>query len=288
MKSMTGYGWAEEQNADFIASVEIKGYNNRFLDIITNIAPYLSALEIPVREYLAQHCRRGRLEVSIRYKALNIPLVVSLNAEAAKAYWKAAEESARLLGINDKPDLAFILSMEGVLEAEKSRDLEKAQTRIMPLLEKAFIDFDAYRQREGDHTYKDILSHIEQLEKSRHLIAARSDDLEKIIKENIKIRFEELLGNGIDENRILMETAAQLVKHTISEELSRLEAHLAEFRSEAESNPSPGKKLDFLCQEINREINTIGSKAMILELNRETVIMKDALENIREQLRNVE
>jgi uncharacterized protein (TIGR00255 family) len=96
------------------------------------------------------------------------------------------------------------------------------------------------------------------------------------------------LGDGVDENRILTETAALLVKYSIAEEISRLSSHLAEFRAEAKRNGSPGKKLDFLCQEINREINTIGSKTSNLEVSRAVVAMKDALENIREQLRNVE
>jgi len=288
MKSMTGYGWAEEQAGDVCASAEIKGCNNRFLDISVNLPPFLSALERPVREYLAERCRRGRIEVSLRYRECNAPLAVSLNREAAKAYWDAAEETARFLGISDCPSLALILGMEGVLETERNRDTEKAQDTLMPLLERAFEGFDSDREREGEHTYRDILAHLETLERSRETIAFHSDELETLLKENIRTRFEELLGDRIDENRILAETAALLVKYTISEELSRLDAHLKEFRAEAERNPSPGKKLDFLCQEINREINTIGSKAVIVEVSRETVTMKDALENIREQLRNVE
>ncbi|MHB9294256.1 hypothetical protein Holit_03382 [Hollandina sp. SP2] len=133
--------------------------------------------------------------------------------------------------------------------------------------------------------------------------------LEASIQENLRNRFMELLktsglvfpdgrnntpsgftpadGTTLD-NRILAETAVLLMKYTISEELARLSAHLAEFRVEVERNPSPGKKLDFLCQEINREVNTIGSKAPLLEVSRAVIAMKDALENIREQLRNVE
>ena len=288
MRSMTGYGWAETQDADFFASVEIKGYNNRFFDMVIYLPPFLSALEIPVREYLAGRCRRGRLEVAIRYKEFNAPLTVSLNKEAVKAYWNAAKESASFLGINEDPKLGLILNMEGVLETEKGRDMEKAKTRIMPLLEEAFIQFDADRIREGNHTAKDILSHIETLENSWKVINSHSDELEKTLKENVKIRFEELLSGKIDENRILAETASLLLKYTISEEISRLDSHLKEFRAEAERNPSPGKKLDFICQELSREINTIGSKAAIIEVSRETIQMKDALENIREQLRNIE
>ena len=288
MKSMTGYGQAEIQNNEISASAEIKGYNNRYLDIAINFPPFLSVLEMPVREFLTERCRRGRLELTLRYKEFNGAITVSLNKEAVKAYWNAAKESAGLLGISEEPDLGLILNLEGVLETEKNRDSEKALSILMPLLEKAFAQFEADRRREGEHTYKDILSHIETLETSWKVIASRSDELEKILKENVKQRFEELLGGRIDENRILAETAVLLLKYTISEELSRLDAHLKEFRAEAERNPSPGKKLDFICQEINREINTIGSKAVIVEVSKETVNMKDALENIREQLRNVE
>jgi len=288
MNSMTGYGWAEEQDNDISASVEIKGYNNRFLDVVINLPPFLSALEIPVREFLAERCRRGRIEVVFRYKEFNAPVSVSLNQEAVMAYWKAAKESARLLGINEDPGLGFILTMEGVLETEKGRNPEKAKERIMPLLEKAFVQFDSDRRREGEHTYKDIFSHIEALEGSLKLLVSRSGELEKLLKENVRTRFEELLADRVDENRILAETAALLLKYTISEEISRLDSHLREFRAETDRNPSPGKKLDFICQEINREINTIGSKAAVVEVSREIVTMKDALENVREQLRNVE
>ncbi|GHV86363.1 hypothetical protein AGMMS50230_19710 [Spirochaetia bacterium] len=286
MKSMTGYGWAEEQNEEASASVEIKGYNNRFLDIAINLPSFLSALEVPVRDYLAEHCRRGRLEVSLRYREYNSPLSVTLNQEAARAYWKAAEETGRLLGMAERPELGMILSMEGVLETER-RIPQKALERIKPLLEKAFAGFEADRVREGFHTHGDIMSHVTELEKSRKIIASQSGELERILKENVKARFTELLGEAVDENRVYAETAALLVKYTIAEELSRLEAHLASFRAEA-AGDGPGKKLDFLCQEINREINTIGSKSAILEISREVVNMKDALENIREQLRNVE
>jgi uncharacterized protein (TIGR00255 family) len=178
--------------------------------------------------------------------------------------------------------------MEGVLEIEKDRDDGRYRSLIEPLLQKAADQFEAERVREGKHTQDDILSNIAYLETAVKNVAAHVPAIETSIRENLKTRFVELLGDRIDENRILAETAVLLMKYTISEELSRLSAHLTEFRSETERNPSPGKKLDFLCQEINREINTIGSKTQVLELSRAVVDMKNALENIREQLRNVE
>jgi uncharacterized protein (TIGR00255 family) len=126
------------------------------------------------------------------------------------------------------------------------------------------------------------------LEESAAAIGSYAPEIEASIKENLRARFAELLGDKIDENRVLAETAVLLMKYTISEELSRLKAHLEEFRLETERNASPGKKLDFLSQEINREINTIGSKTPLLAVSRAVIEMKNSLENIREQLRNVE
>lgn len=287
MRSMTGYGWAEENAGDLFVSAEIKGYNNRFLDIALSLPPFLSALEVPVREFLSARCRRGRLEVSLRYRENNAPFIVHVNREAAAAYREAAAETGRLLGSGEALALSTLLSLEGVLETERRASPQKALERIMPLLEKAFAGFDGDRLREGEHTRRDIMTHVEALERSREIVASHSGELEALLRENVRSRFAELLGSGVDENRVYAETASLLVKYTIAEELSRLEAHLSAFHAGAEEE-SPGKKLDFLCQEMNREINTIGSKSAMLEISREVVNMKDALENIREQLRNVE
>jgi uncharacterized protein (TIGR00255 family) len=288
MKSMTGYAYRENDDKDVLVSVEIKGYNNRFLEVSVYLPSYLSALESGFREYLAGRFRRGKVDVNIRFKDYHTPVTVSVNREAARAYGEALSALAETFGLQEKPSLQTILAMEGILEIEKKGDIEKCRAAIEPVLIRAADAFEAERVREGNHTCVDILSHIASLEKSAKIIASHQTALEATIKENLHSRFAELLGDRIDENRILAETAVLLMKYTISEELSRLDSHLGEFRAEAERNPGPGKKLDFLCQEINREINTIGSKATILEVSREVVTMKDALENIREQLRNVE
>ncbi|MDR2536425.1 MAG: DUF1732 domain-containing protein, partial [Treponema sp.] len=194
-----------------------------------------------------------------------------------------------------KPPLGLLLKFEGVLEIEKTKADGAYWGLVEPVLKSAADQFDADRIREGKHTEADILVRVGSLETSVSTIASYIPALESAIKENLKIRFMELLGDTagggaaiIDENRILAETAVLLMKYTIAEEISRLSAHLAEFRAETGGLSCSGKKLDFLCQEIQREINTIGSKTPILEVSREVVNMKDALENIREQLRNVE
>jgi uncharacterized protein (TIGR00255 family) len=285
---MTGYAYREKAGQELSLAVEIKGYNSRFLEIYVNLPPWLSTLEVKIREQIASCCGRGKVEAFIRIREHNAPISIGVNTNAAKAYNSAIENLARELGINEKPSLALLLGMDGVLEIEKNRDDERYWQELEPLLREAVQTFSLEREREGKHTEEDILIHLEKIETSLKAVVSFAPAIEQTIRENIKTRFAEILGNQVDENRILAETASLLVKHTISEEISRLSSHLAEFRAEAGRNPRPGKKLDFLCQEINREINTIGSKSAIIDVSGEVVQMKEALENIREQLRNVE
>ncbi|MDR2517965.1 MAG: YicC family protein [Spirochaetaceae bacterium] len=302
---MTGYGYQEKQERDVSFSVEIKGYNSRFLELSVNLPVQFSAMDIEIRRYIASRCRRGKVEVTVHLKEHEGPVSVSVNRAAVAAYRDALKVLRGILGGPEQagnPSAAQFLSFDGVLEVDRAARGGGGGywKRVAPVLELALSQFENSRAREGKHTEADILSYLERLETLVKAISARTPELEASIRENIRNRFAELLGGNtregpvragsmlIDENRLLSETAILLMKYTISEELSRLSAHLAEFRAEIGRNPSPGKKLDFLCQEIHREINTIGSKTAVLEISRAVVDMKDVLENIREQLRNIE
>jgi uncharacterized protein (TIGR00255 family) len=299
MTSMTGFAWREWAGEDISLAVEIKGYNNRFLDLQVSLPPWLSFMEPGVRELVGTVCGRGKVEVAIRVKEINAPVSVSVNTNAARAYMNALSGLAGDLNIDAPLSVTVLTGMEGVLEVEKKRDGTKYWGIIEPVLKEALSVFQTERIREGKHTEEDILNGIGVIESALQTVISHVADLENSIKENIISRFKEIAGDSaiggamgnvvsIDENRILAETAILLMKHTVSEEVSRLSSHLAEFRAETARNERPGKKLDFLCQEINREINTIGSKSTILEVNRAVVEMKESLENVREQLRNVE
>jgi uncharacterized protein (TIGR00255 family) len=285
---MTGYAYREKTGQDISVSVEIRSYNSRYLEMFVNLPPFLSMLEMKIREQIASVCGRGKVEVFIRVREHNTPVSISVNTNTAKAYYDAINVLAKELGIKEKPNLAALLEMDGVLEIEKNRDEQRYWQEIEPLLREAVQAFCLEREREGKHTEEDILANLGKIESSVKNISSFVSVIENNIKENIRTRFAEILGSQIDENRILAETASLLLKYTISEEISRLNSHLAEFRTEAEKNSRPGKKCDFLCQEINREINTIGSKSAIIEVSGEVVRMKETLENIREQLRNIE
>ena len=295
MKSMTGYAYRESSSGSTTVSVEIKGHNSRFLDLSVYLPPWLSPLEMQVREYIGKRFSRGKVEVSIRVKEKDAPVTVVVNENAAVEYEKAIRGLADTLGLREEPSLTMILSLEGVLETEVKRDAEKYRALIEPVLAAASDQFATEREREGRNTCEDILAHLGILDEAVRTVSAYAPEVETSIKENLRSRFAELLGEKIDESRILSETAVLLMKYTISEELVRLSSHLAEFRIVAErasggegEAAGQGRKLDFLCQEINREVNTIGSKTPMLEVSRAVVKMKDALENIREQLRNVE
>jgi uncharacterized protein (TIGR00255 family) len=290
MKSMTGFAYREHQEKDYSFSVELRGYNNRFLEINIYLPPYLSSMENRMRELIVETCTRGRIDVTLRCREINAPFSVTVNTAAAAAYGDAIKLLAEALQIDEKSDIKTIMGLEGVLEINRPRDEDRYWRRIRPLLKEALDVFDAERTREGRHTLEHILSQITVIEDSLNRVCLHADEAEAMIKENLRSRFVELLGDSdkIDENRILAETAVLLMKYTIAEEISRIRAHLGEFRAEAEGKNCPGKKLDFLCQELNREINTIGSKTPQIEVSRAVVNMKNALENVREQLRNVE
>ena len=288
MKSMTGYAFKEFSNETIKISVEIKCYNSRFLDLYVHLPSWLSPLEARIRSSLSGKFARGKVDLTVRVKEENAAFSIQINKNAAQAYKNAIMDLSNDLEIKEDPSLALILGFEGVLEVENERDAERYWTLIEPVLSDASDQADAERIREGKHTEEDILSHLAILEESTEIINSHVPELEASIKENLKLRFSEFFGDKFDENRILAETAVLLMKYGISEELSRISSHLSDFRLELKNNASPGKKLDFLSQEINREINTIGSKSPIIEVNRAVVEMKNALENIREQLRNVE
>jgi uncharacterized protein (TIGR00255 family) len=288
MRSMTAYAFRERRGEGFSLSLELKGYNSRFLEIFLYLPPALSAFEGELRDYLGSRFSRGKVELSARLREEGGGLAVSLNRGALRAYAGAFREAAEFLGSGEKPSPSWLLGMEGVLELERDREGEPFGEALRALLREAADQFEGERLREGKHTGENILSELSLLEAALGTVSALAPELERAIQENLRARFAALLGDRIDEDRVLAETAALLIKYSVAEELSRLSAHLAEFRAEMERNPAPGKKLDFLSQEINREINTIGSKSPRLEVSRAVVEMKNALENIREQLRNVE
>ncbi|MDX9801027.1 MAG: YicC/YloC family endoribonuclease [Spirochaetia bacterium] len=288
MKSMTGYGYSEYQDDKIDIVTELKSYNNRYLDLYINLPPFFSSLEPALRNFLSSRIERGKVELYVRVKEIEEDSTVSIDKGVAQAGIEALKQLAGIAGINDTINLSHLLGMEGIIKKTRNRDADFFWKILEPLLEKTYLQFDESRTKEAVRTREDIERQIEIISGAVDVAEKYSSSMEDDIKKNLKERFEQLLGDRADENRIYAETAVMLVKFSINEEIVRLRSHIEGFKAEISSNsPQIGKKLDFICQELNREINTIGSKSFRVEVNQSVIDARDALEKIREQVRNI-
>ena len=288
MKSMTGFGYREYQDEKIHLILELKSYNNRYLDLIVSLPPPVSPLESRIRSFLSERFSRGRVELSLRMRELEENITIHIDNRAAERYAEALRGLCNRLKINDEVRLGHILGMEGVVKNDKSRDMETYWQLILPLLNETSAQMEEDRVREGAATERDILSLTSVIEDATEKIAGYIPEIEKSMRDDIRKRFNEVAGNEIDENRLLTETAALLARFDINEEIQRLRAHTASFRQDAAGKGPVGKKLDFIAQEMNREINTIGSKSGFIPISGHVIEVKNTIEQIREQLRNVE
>jgi uncharacterized protein (TIGR00255 family) len=288
IRSMTGFAHRDIAQPGFRYSLEIKSYNNRYLDLAVYLPPYLSALEPRLRSYLSERIVHGKVEASLRVRELDAPVEASADLAAAKAVSGVLRSISEACSIDAPLSLGSVIGFEGVVSFERKLDAEELWERISGELDACFSDYDASRLREGAATRADIEASLGRVVSGLEIVKAQVPEIERTVRSQLKAKFQEVLGDAVDEGRVLTEIASALMKFTINEEISRLGAHIESFKSILEKEASPGKKLDFLCQEMNREVNTIGSKSMLIAVSRVVVELKDALENIREQLRNIE
>jgi uncharacterized protein (TIGR00255 family) len=288
MKSMTGFAYREHRDERHKITITIKSYNNRFLDIVIYLPPFLNPLEQKIREFLSQRISRGRVELYVKAAEMDQAAEIVVDPNYVESYMRALRQLAEAAGLREKIRLSHLLRIEGMLRIEQSLDLEAYWLDFQPVLSSVFEEFDRQRQAEGGSTKKDVEDLLTTIEAEISGVEAVAPLLEEKIKNDLRARFEELLANRVEENRILAETAVTLMKSDVHEELVRSRSHLQSFRKILDEGGPMGKKLDFICQELNREFNTIGSKNMLAEVDRSIVNLKDAAERIREQLRNVE
>ncbi|UCF98197.1 MAG: YicC family protein [Spirochaetaceae bacterium] len=288
MKSMTGFAFREHRDERHKITITIKSYNNRFLDILIYLPSFLNPLEQKIREFLSKRIHRGRIELYMKAVELAQAAEIAVDPLYVESYTQALRKLAEAAGIREKIRLSHLLRIEGMLKAEQSLDLDQYWQDLQPLLESVFQEFDQLRLMEGRTTHTDIQGLLVSIEGEIARIEAVAPRLEEKIKSDLRARFQELLPSGIDESRILAETAVLLMKSDIHEELVRSRSHLQSFRAILDKPGPMGKKLDFICQELNREFNTIGSKNLLVEVDGAIVTLKDSVEKIREQLRNVE
>ncbi|MBQ4096922.1 MAG: YicC family protein [Clostridia bacterium] len=296
LKSMTAFGRARRTSEDMSLdiTVEIKSVNSRFLDCSVKISRMFSFLEEKVRSYLtASGILRGKVEVYIGVDVIEKRgTEVSLDTEAAKSYIDALCKLRDTFGLHDDISVMSVAQNRDLFTMRKpDDDMEKDWNDIRPVLDEALAGYNQMREREGINLCTDILGKAEVIKASAAKIKELSAADIQGYPAKLEARIRQLLSDfdvQTSEQRILTEAAIFADKAAIDEELVRLSSHFAALDEIMAGSESAGRKLDFLVQEINREINTIGSKAGNAEIAHLVVDMKTELEKIREQIQNLE
>ena len=289
MKSMTGYGHASHVEDEYQLEVEIKSYNNRYLDIYVNLNPVLSPFEAYVTGRVKEVASRGKVEVAVRLKVFESRSTVHVDSALLDQYLASFREIEERKGVALGIDAASLLSIEGLFTTSTLRDSDEYRAGLEEALSAALADFTASRAREGEETRRDLERLGRSFAQANDSIARLVGSYEDWFRNILLEKYRELdIGARFDETKLMQEVAALLVKYSINEEQNRLRTHVKQYFSLLESDEPVGKKLDFLCQEMNREVNTTASKSQNVEITLHTVQMKDDLENIREQIRNIE
>ncbi len=248
MNSMTGYGFSESVCEKFQLAVEVKSYNNRYLDINHNMPYYLSPFEIEIDKRVKAVARRGHVEVNIRIKNLVSNVHLTVDPTAVKQYSDAFAQIAALSAKALKPpQLSDYLGSEGgVLSSVTESDSEQYRLLLFSTLEEALSQLAESKGREGDSTKADLKRLGAVIQEGLDVVSGHADDLEQLVKTNLRSRFEEMLGDqNYDENRILSEVAVMLVKYSVSEEIKRLSIHLKEYFLLLENSEPVGKRSIF-------------------------------------------
>jgi uncharacterized protein (TIGR00255 family) len=289
MISMTGFGYAQKNETDYQLTVEFKSYNNRFLEIAYNMPPFFSRFEKEIDKKIKEVVKRGRVELFIRFRNLTSDLTLHVDEVAIKRYSEAFETIRKIGKVGKKASLKDYLVADGVIITSRDNDPMFYHDALFVTIEEALQQLREDKEREGDATKRDLIKFANELENSLNEVQKYVDELESRLKNNLITKLNQLMGDKeYDESRFYQEIALLLTRYSINEEVVRLAEHISAFKNIVELNESVGKKLDFLAQEMNREINTIGSKSVMFEVNQIIVKMKESLENIREQVRNIE
>lgn len=292
IKSMTAFGRAEREDEGRTYVVEIRTLNRRYLEVLVRLPRQWFPLEDRIKKLVGGKIARGRVDVSVRVK--NSPEAISeieVNIPFARACLTALRDLNRALELEESIGLKMLLDMEGVVTAtEPEVDLDRSWAILSLCIGEALEGADAMRVSEGETIYDDFQKRLHAVEDSLSLIKNLAPSVLSQYQSRLNERITALTEGKVelDPNRLAQEVAFLVDKSDITEELVRAESHVKQFRGMIESESPAGRSLDFLLQELNREVNTIGSKGGDAELSQIVVSLKSELEKIREQVQNVE
>jgi len=289
---MTGFSRHENQNEDLTCKVEIRSVNNRFIDINTRLPKSLAPLELPLKKMVKSKCARGSFDISISIAKngdSEANLEVAPNLPLATEYLNAFKNIQEGLGLKGEIDINTILSQRDVVKPELKKVEDSSEEIVLQTVDKTLTDLVKMREDEGKNLEKDILNQISSIKALGKLISTKQSITVQEFQDKLKEKIQTLTtGIEIDPARIAQESALLADRCDVTEELVRLESHLDQFNKLVASHEPQGRKLEFLTQEINREVNTMGSKTIDLEVSKAVIEMKSCLEKIREQLANIE
>ena len=292
MRSMTGHGKGAAASGAWQVTVELKSVNHRFLDISCRLPRTWSFLEDTVRRELQQALRRGHVEVFLSVEAQgdqNASREVRVDTALAARYVDAARELAGATGVDPSLTMAQLLALEGVVETDEALPDEQAVSEAAAeAVRAAAAQLNAMREREGESLREDLSAHLSAAAALRERILERAPTVVESYRARLNERLSRLDVEPVDPARLAQEVALMADKCAIDEELARLSSHIGQMTGYLKASGEIGKKMDFLIQEMNREANTIGSKASDAQIAQCVVDLKSEIEKLREQIQNVE
>jgi uncharacterized protein (TIGR00255 family) len=287
MESMTGYAFLEKSTDQFSYSVEIKSLNSRYLEIYVNVPRIIKNEENELHGLMKQRFTRGKIELNIDIFDWNVSKPISINVEMIKKYYRELRQVHRDCGAEGQFRFESILALEGISQRERSMISRASRADIYATIGKVADRTIEMRRKEGAAIRKDLAGLVSEIGKNLGAIKFRAKDASREKKEILKKRIETLAGAKVDDIRLYTEIAILADKLDINEEIIRFRDHIKKFGAMMKSGEQTGKKLDFISQEMFREVNTIGSKSNSSEIAHLVVDIKNRIEMIREHCRNV-
>lgn len=287
---MTGYGRGSHTGDKFLVQFEVRSVNHRFRDIVVKVPSNMLGLVEPIRNRIAGVVARGRVEAHLSLEALPRSRRLKVDTDLATTYWHALEDLRRHLRLADPITLDHILRFGDIfIEETLSTNIDDVWSDVEPAVTMALDNLLAMRDQEGQALYQDFQQRLDQLDQYLESIAARAPLVVDEYRLRLQERVKELLPNGdLDEARLMAEVVLFAERSDINEELVRLRSHLDQLRRVLDDEGAIGRKVEFLLQEIHREVNTTGAKSHDLDITVAVMAMKTELEKLREQAQNVE
>jgi uncharacterized protein (TIGR00255 family) len=291
--SMTGYGDARHERADHALSAEVRTINSRHFKLNLRTTEGYGALESRIEAVVREYIRRGTISVNIRIRHISAADDYRINVDVLEAYLDQLQKLAAKRSLNEELRLEPLAQLPGVIEelSSEAHDADAVWPLLEPALREALEKLGSMRSAEGAALADDLASQCATVEKSLNKIAVRSPQIAELYRRRLQERIDEALAQfktALEPVDLVREVCLFADRSDISEEIVRLRSHLQQFGQALGAPESAGRKLEFICQEMGRETNTIGSKANDAEISQEVVEIKTALERIREQLQNVE